>query len=102
MLRPELWTGLVELKLLNRTEYGAAGAFTNIVTWARDSVEFRSKAETIAATLNMYVVEIENAAPVGDYSEEWPEEFADMVRRAESNANAIIYGTVHRYPRDQA
>ena len=102
MLKPELWSGLVELKPLNRAEYGAAGAFTNIVTWARDAREFRVKTDTIAATLNMYVAQVENVAPVGDYSDDLPEEFEDMVRRAESNPNAIVYGTFHTYPHDHA
>jgi hypothetical protein len=102
MLRQELWTGLVELKPLNRAEYGAAGAFTNIVTWARNTEEFRRKAETIAATLNMYIADVDNVQPVGDYSDEWPQEFEDMVTRAESNRKAIIYGTFHTYPHDEA
>jgi len=101
MLPPEIWSGLVELKPLNRPKYGAAGAFTNIVTWARDAEEFRGKADTIAATLSMCVMQVENVAPVGD-SADWPEEFEDMVRRAEANPNAIIYGTFHNYPHDQA
>ena len=37
----ELWIGVVEVKPLNRQSYGAAGAFTNIVTWARNIEEFR-------------------------------------------------------------
>ena len=102
MLKPELWTGVVELKPLNREEYQAAGAFTNIVTWARDAEEFRAKAETIASSLGMYVLDMEQVKPIGKYSESWPEEFEDMVKRAESNPNAIIYGTFHTYPHDQA
>jgi hypothetical protein len=102
MLRLELWSGVVELKPLNREEYGAVGAFTNIVTWARDAKEFRVKADTIAATLKMYAAQVENVAPIGDSSDDWPEEFEDMVRRAESNPNAIIYGTFHNYPHDEA
>lgn len=102
MAIPELWSALVQLKPLKGDEYGMSGAFTNIVTWARNAEEFRAKADTIAATLNMYVVEVEEAAPVGDYSDGWHEEFEDMVRRAESNPNAIIYGTFHRYPHEEA
>jgi hypothetical protein len=40
----ELWIGLVELKPLNRQKYGAAGAYTNVVTWASDLESFRQKA----------------------------------------------------------
>jgi hypothetical protein len=75
MVRPELWSGIVELKPLNRQEYGAAGAFTNVFTWARDTQEFRVKADIIAATLRMCVVQVENVAPVGDVSDSWSEEF---------------------------
>ena len=99
---PELWTGLVELKPLDRKKYGAAGAFTNLVTWACDSLGFRAKAETIAATLGMYVAGIEDEHPLAASTGDWPEEFQDMVRRAESNPNAIVYGTFHRYPHDEA
>jgi hypothetical protein len=50
MQQLELWLGLVELKPLDRKAYGAAGAFTNIVTWANDLEGFRRKADVIAAT----------------------------------------------------
>ena len=59
----ELWIGLVELKPLNRQAYRAAGAFTNIVTWAKDLDGFHRKAGVIAATINMYVADIEGAEP---------------------------------------
>ncbi len=98
----ELWIGLVDLKPLDRKEYGAAGAFTNIVTWARDSDEFRRKAETIAATLDLYVAEIEDAGPLSDRiaKHSVSDEIEDMIRRAEFNPQAIVYGTFHRYPSD--
>ena len=101
MSDPKLWTGLVELKPLNRKEYGAAGAFTNVVTWACDSEGFRRKAETIAAELQMYVVGVEEDGPLSTSPEDWSDEIDDMVRRAESNPTAIVYGTFHRYPHDE-
>jgi len=57
--QPELWIGLVEARPLDRRAYGAAGAFTYIVTWACDAAEFRKKADTIVATLDLYVASIE-------------------------------------------
>ena len=51
--RPELWIGLVEMKPLDREKYDAAGAFTNIITWACSAVEFRQKAETIARGIEL-------------------------------------------------
>src|SRR5947207_15433163 len=104
MQQPELWIGLVDVKPLDRKAYGAAGAFTNIVTWACDIEEFRKKTETIAATLDMFVADIEEAAPLAERinAGSLPEEVEDMVLRAESNQNAIVYGTFHRYPFDEA
>ena len=97
----ELWIGVVELKPLNRQAYGAAGAFTNIVTWARDVEEF---SEIIAATLDMYVMDVEDVEPLIQRTAKCrlAEEITDMAFRAESNPNAIIYGTFHRYPFDEA
>lgn len=104
MQQPKLWIGLVEVKPLDRKAYGAAGAFTNIVTWACDLEQFRNKTETIAATLDMFVADIEGAEPLAERMKSWslPEEIEDMVLRAESNQNAIVYGTFHRYPFDEA
>jgi hypothetical protein len=52
----------------------------------------------------MYVVEVENEEPL------WTrlgkitptEELEDMISRAESNPNAIVWGTFHRWHRDPA
>jgi|tagenome__1003787_1003787.scaffolds.fasta_scaffold19489380_1 hypothetical protein len=52
----ELWIGFVEVRPFDRVAYGASGAFTYILTWARDANEFRKKADTIVATLELYVV----------------------------------------------
>jgi hypothetical protein len=100
----ELWIGLVEVRPLDRKAYGAAGAFTNIVTWADDLQGFRRNAELIAATLDMFVVDIEGAEPLARRTKNrsMTEEIDDMVARAECNPNAIIYGTFHRYLFDEA
>lgn len=100
----ELWIGLVELKPLDRERYGAAGAFTNIVTWASDHEDFRRKAEIIAATLDMFVIDVAGAEPVAQRAEKWSmtEEIDDMLSRAQCNPDAIVYGTFHRYPFGEA
>lgn len=100
----ELWIGLVELKPLNRQAYGAAGAFTNIVTGACDLDGFRKKTEIIAAKLNMYVAAVEEVESLAQRikTSGLTEEIEDMVLRAELNPNAVIYGTFHRYPFDEA
>jgi hypothetical protein len=104
MQQTELWIGVVEMKPLDRRAYGAAGAFTNIVTWANDLESFRRKAEIIAETIQMYVAEVDNAEPLAARggSTTLSEEIDDMVRRAETNPNAIVWGTFHRYPFDEA
>src|SRR5258708_5746547 len=95
MQQPELWIGLVEVKPLDRKAYGAAGAFTNIVTWACDIEEFRKKTETIAATLDMFVVDVEGAAPLTERIKAWslPEEIEDMVLRATTPAVVAVLGS---------
>jgi len=104
MRQLELWIGLVELKPFDRKAYGAAGAFTSIVTWASDLEGFRRKADAIAATLGMYVADVEDAEALAARAERWmmTEEIDDMVLRAKSNPNAIVYGTFHCYPFDAA
>jgi hypothetical protein len=103
--RRELWKGLVELRRLPHSDllHDAAGAFTYIVTWASDAVEFREKAECLADSLGLYVFGVEHEHPVADDMDSAvSEEIADLIERAESNPNAILYGTFHTYPRDQA
>src|SRR4051812_7366938 len=100
--QPELWIGLVEFRPFDWNAYGAAGAFSNIVTWARDRSEFRAKAEIIAAELNLFVVDVEGVEPFEQRTERWTvsDEIEDMVQRAEFNPQAIVYGTFHQYMGD--
>jgi hypothetical protein len=103
--RRELWKGLVELRRLPNSDllHDVGGAFTYIVTWASDGVEFREKAECLADSLALYVFGVEHEHPVADDMDSpVSEEIADLIQRAESNPNAILYGTFHTYPRDQA
>jgi hypothetical protein len=103
-MQSELWIGLVEMRPLDRKVYGAAGAFVDILTWASNSAEFRSKAETIAATLDLYVVGVETEQPLSARlaMASPSEELEDMISRAEGNPNAIIWGTFHRWNFDTA
>jgi hypothetical protein len=105
MPRPELWIGLVELRPLNRTAFGAAGAYTHILTWAFDPGSFRNKADEVAATLDMFVADVEWAESVVERDKRNgspSEEIEDMRIRAESNPNAILFGTFYTYPHDEA
>lgn len=100
--QPELWIGLVEVRSLDRGAY-EAGAFTYIVTWACNATEFRKKADTIVATLGLYVAGIEGEEPLAQWTKRRTpsEEIEDMIQRAEFNPNAIVWGTFHRYRFDQ-
>jgi hypothetical protein len=101
---PELWIGLVEVRALDRGAYGAAGAFTHIVTWACSAAEFRQKADKVIATLdNLYVIGVEGEEPLAQWTEKRTpsEEIEDMIQRAEFNPNAIVWGTFHQYRVDE-
>jgi hypothetical protein len=104
MQQPELWIGLVEVKPLDRKAYGAAGAFTNIVTWACDIEEIPQEDRNDRRDSGHVRGRYRGAAPLADRIKAWslPEEIEDMVLRVESNQNAIVYGTFHRYPFDEA
>jgi len=66
--------------------------------------EFRAKSEVIADTLGMHVIDVDEAEPLAERTSKYEitEELADMIRRAEPNPNAIIYGAFHLYPFDEA
>src|SRR5580658_9581036 len=103
--RLDLWTGLVWLKPLKPDALeGRAGAYTNIVTWATGTDEFRRNCDTIAAKMDLYVMEVENVRLVSSLEAEGTltEELEEMVLRAEGNPKAIIYGTFHTYPHEDA
>src|SRR5690349_2472988 len=103
---PELWIGRVHLrpKKSNAAEdilEGAAGALTNVLTWARNPAEFRKKAEALAATMDLCVVEVEEERRLCE-EPVLTEAVQDMLAQAEFNPNAIIHGTLHLYMRDDA
>ncbi len=102
--QPELWIGAVELRPLKPKEFGAAGAFTNIVTWACDSDEFRVKAERLAAHLEMFLMRVKTADPLveGLKKRKPLEEIDEMVRQAEADPKVIVCGKLLTYSHDQA
>jgi hypothetical protein len=69
-----------------------------------NSAEFRKKAETIAATMDLYVPNIDEEGPFGIRAIKWTvsEEIEDLVSQAKLNPNAILHGTFHRYPFNEA
>lgn len=100
MRKPELWVGLVELRPLKKGH--GKPAFTNILTWASNSESFRAKVDTIAAKLDMYVIGVEGEEPLAARRErsKLTEDLEDMLLRASSNPNAIVYGTFLTFPDD--
>jgi hypothetical protein len=103
--KTQLWIGLVHLKPLKKDALeGFAGAYTNIIAWAHDSASFQAKVETIATTIDLYVVEVEDEEPLSARTSRssLSEELEDMKSRAELTPEAIVYGTFHQYPHDDA
>jgi hypothetical protein len=102
----ELWIGVAHIRKLDGCEImaGAAGAYTNIITWASNEEEFRKKVEIIASKLVVFVVEIEAAEPVSQRKERLglSGDLGELVESAEHNPNAILYGTFHNYLKDDA
>jgi hypothetical protein len=104
----ELWIGLVELRVLAHADSdllrGAAGAFTNTVTWASCAPEFCEKAELLARHYNLYVQSIEGEESIASRRSRAciSVEVDDLIARAEVDRNAILYGTFHRYLFDEA
>jgi len=102
--KPELWVGLVELRRFKRDPVDGPGAFASVVTWASNAEEFRKKAETLAATLDMFVVEVEDVEPVAVRAKDGglTQAIEDLVVEAESNPDAILLDVLHNYLQDDA
>jgi len=102
-VKAELWIGMVHLRPVRQGIVDYAGAYTHIVTWVADASGFQAKAEEVAATVDMYVLEVEWAKPVGSL-DNWlsSEELSEMILGAQSNSNFILFGTFHTYLHDEA
>lgn len=103
--QPELWIGVVHLRpkteaARNELLDGAAGAVTKFLTWAQDPDEFRKKVETVAGTIDLWVVEVVETRLLEDTS--ITEEIEDMLLDVESDPNATVYGTLNLYMQDDA
>lgn len=105
MPESELWIGMVLLKPLTpKALKGAAGAFANMITWASSPEQFRKKADTLAAEMDLYVVETEDVEPLAAWrhSYELTEEVEEMVEEAQNDAEAIVFGPFYQYPHEDA
>jgi hypothetical protein len=102
----QLWIGKLEVRpMKGSTVLGdSAGAFVNLVTWSHDPEEYRRNADLVLGELGLFIVDVENPEPVSIRKEKavFEEGVMDMIDRAEGNANAIIYGTFHKWGRDTA
>jgi hypothetical protein len=112
MSKRELWMGLVHRKpIIPRNWSGLdggednrhAGAYSHVVTWASNPEKLRKNAEQVAADWKFYVVDIENEKPLSQVDpSELSGESEAITTRAESNPNAIIWGTFFTYPHEDA
>jgi len=108
MQKLQLWIGLVRVKPLPGNDWWehGAGAYTNVITWASSSDGFLEKAQVLAKHMDLYVLEIEGEEPLSERTQHgqvaMTEEIEDMIGRAESNSEAIVYGTFHKYPFEDA
>ena len=83
------------------------GAFVSIVTWAADAEEYRHNAELVIGGLGgLFVSDVLNPEPVEDRraraGSEFDENTEDLISRARSNPNAIVYGSFHMFAKDDA
>lgn len=92
----ELWTGHFEL-LTPPSESGDTGCFTNIVAWASDVEEFRSKVSRILEKDSWFVVDVENCVAVRQ-CEYIPEALAEQIETARTRPDDCDFGTLHYFP----
>lgn len=83
-----------------RATHGVAGGYLNLVSWARSPEEFREPVDIVAAENDMYVYELNDVRLVPDDKDGWPEEFEEMVKSAEEDPEAVIFGTFYQYRPD--
>jgi hypothetical protein len=92
----ELWTGLFEL-LTPPSEQGDTGCFTNIVAWANDVEDFRTRVSRILEKDSWFVVAVENCVTVGE-CEDVPDELAEQIETAKTRPDDCIFGTLDYFP----
>ncbi|MGD0682814.1 MAG: hypothetical protein ABR990_12280 [Terracidiphilus sp.] len=96
MTMKELWTGRVEV-LTPPTEFGDTKAFTNVVTWAVDAQQFRTRVASVFEEYGWTLIGVEECGPVAAY-DCLVEEVSAVIESAKDNPNACIYMTFHYYP----
>jgi len=92
----DLWIGRVEL-LTPPTDFGDTKAFTNVVTWAADSEQFRDRVSSVCEEYGWTLIGVEESEVASAYHG-LGEEVSEAVERARGNPYACIYATLHYYP----
>lgn len=98
-MQPEIWIGTIEVYFANpETPNVWKPAFTTVTTWACNFEEFSQKCNRVLESYGWKLLAIERASPVSD-NDDFSPEAEEMLERAKSNPNPIIYGTFHTYPK---
>jgi hypothetical protein len=92
----ELWIGRVEL-LTPPTEFGDTKAFTNVVTWAGDELQFSERIASVFEEYGWTLIGVEECGPV-DALSGLGEEVSEIVEKSREIPEACIYTTFHYYP----
>jgi hypothetical protein len=92
----ELWTGLFEL-LTPPSEHGETGCFTNIVAWANDAEDLRTKVSRILEEDSWFIVSVENIVTIGE-CDDLTDELAEQVETAKTRPDDCVFGTLHYFP----
>jgi len=96
-----IWIGIVEVRPYSNSPLlpEADGAFVNVLTWAVDLDEFIRKAEELMDSLQLQLLNVENAEPLAHrgLETELEEGIASIAREVRQNPTAIMYGVFHTW-----
>jgi molecular chaperone DnaK (HSP70) len=70
-----------------------------MITWAASNTEFKEKAAQLCDDLELFVEDVEDDMPVSERTkfQALSDEAQELVEQAESNPDAVLYGTFHRW-----
>jgi hypothetical protein len=96
--QPDNWIGTIEISWSDeKAPTVFHPAFTVVTTWAASPEEFREKCVRRLESYAWRLLEVAQANPVPNEGE-FSEEVEDMLARARTIPNAIIYDTFRSYP----
>ena len=79
------------------TDSGDTKAFTNVITWASKTEEFRTMVAQVFEEYGWSLLSVEECGPVALRSG-FDEEFLEAIESAKNNLNACVYTSFHYYP----